>query len=96
MNNNATLTVSEVRALMKLVQRLQSLKSVKLILDSNPERVKEFGFDEHNFENLESEISDANNNCYQWWKSISSKYHLPYNSKFHVNYETCSLTISQD
>ena len=96
MDNHTTLTISEVRTLMKLVQKFQSLKTVKLILGNNPNRVKEFGFNEKNFENLELELSDANEEFYQWWKSISSKYHLPYESKFHVSYETCLLTITED
>lgn len=90
---NIKLTINEVRDVMRIVQNYQSLKIVKNIIEFSPERIEQFGFDESDFYKLESELKEADKKCRNWWSTISNKYDLPNETAFHINYNTCILTI---
>lgn len=90
------LTRSEVRTIMMIVQKYQSLRVVKNILETEPMRVEEFGFLWSDFENLDNELKEADDNCRDWWLTIATKYGLPEKAGFRVNYSMCSLTLIYD
>lgn len=87
------LTRSEVRSIMVIVQKYRSLKIVKNILETEPQRVEEFGFTWSDFKKIDDELAEAGGSCREWWLSVSQKYDLPVEAGFSVNYSICSLTL---
>lgn len=96
MKTNVKLLMSEVKEIAALVQNVQALYCLHQILTINPERVTEFGFSWDDFSNVENDIRSADNNCRNWWISISKKYALPLDSKFSINFENQMLSIVEE
>lgn len=93
MSETIKITKAETNDIARRIQKFYALQTIKKILEANPERIEEFGFEMENFESLENELNIAENTCYQWWNEISKKYNLPLNVMFHVHYQESSVTI---
>lgn len=83
----------EVREIMLKVQRYHALETIRNIIAANPDCIDEFGLDDRDFQNVEMDISESERDCQDWWDKIAEKYHLPQNSKFQLDYESCILEI---
>ena len=90
---NIELTSDEVRDIMSRVQKLNSIRTIDLILKNNPDTVDEFCLDRSVFANVEIELSNIDKDCRKWWNEICEKYKLPNDSAFKVDYESCVLTL---
>lgn len=93
MSKSVQITQSEVYTIMRVVQKAQAYKVVKNILEMSPERVNEFGFDLHDFSNIDNELKAADKECQKWWIEIANKYDLPKEASFSVRFENSTLTV---
>lgn len=87
------ISVEEVMDIMFKVQKYNSMRTLKLILEEEPNKIFEFGFSESQFESVEKEFLKCDKICREWWGKICLKYNIPEESKFRVDYETCTLTV---
>ncbi len=94
MRKSVQITQSEVYKIMQAVQKVQAYRVIKEILETNSERVIEFGFDLNDFSNIDDELKAADDECQKWWIEIANKYDLPKEAGFSVRYENSTLTVA--
>ena len=90
---NIEITSDEVKELMSRVQKFNSIRTIDLIIKSNPNIVDEFCLDKNIFTGVETELVDVDKDCRKWWDEICEKYKLQKDSSFKVDYESCVLTL---
>ena len=90
---NIEITPDEVKELMIRVQKFNSIRTIDLIINNNPNIAGEFRLDENISDSIGTERLDADKDCRKWWNEICKKYKLQEDSGFKVDYESCVLTL---
>lgn len=93
MSQTVKIMKSELLDIITKIQQFHALKTVKNIIVEHPERIKEFGFKNEDFVNLDNELKIADDACHTWWITIARKYNLPEKSSFRIQYNDGTITV---